>query len=253
MNNLATMVFMVGSALKNAAMKAVDIVLPPRCVLSGDLVERQGMIAPAAWASLDFIAPPFCDCCGRPFEFEVGQGALCVECLEDRPSFNTARAPLKYNDASRDLILGFKHGDKTHAVLAFVPWLQRTGADMLAYADYLVPVPLHRWRFMRRRYNQAAIMAYALSKVTNIKCIPDLLMRMRPTATQGHLNPGERQKNVRKAFALNPRCDVKGKNIVLIDDVYTTGATVKECAETLLKKGAARVDVLTLARVYKNI
>lgn len=240
--------------LLNPIRIVVDIVLPPRCVINGTPVEKQGMVSAEAWAALDFIVAPFCDCCGRPFDFEVGDGSLCVECLDDRPAFATARAALKYNDASRDLILGFKHGDKTHAVRAFMPWLQRAGADMLAQADIIVPVPLHHWRLMRRRYNQSAMMAIALSKIIRKPCIPDLLVRIRPTQTQGHLNPGERRANVRKAFAVRKSCmaNLKGKNIVLVDDVYTTGATIKECTETLLKAGAMRVDVLTLARVSKN-
>lgn len=237
-----------------ALNQLLDLVLPPRCVVSGAPVERQGMIAPQAWSALDFIVAPFCDSCGRPFEFEVGEGALCVECVEERPAFQTARAALKYNDSSRDLILGFKHGDKMHAVLAFIPWLERAGNDMIAQADYIVPVPLHPFRLIRRRYNQAAIMAHALARKTGKTCLPDLLKRVRPTATQGHLNPDARRKNVHKAFAVQPafKSKIAAKNIILIDDVYTTGATVKECAETLLKSGAARVDVLTLARASRN-
>lgn len=228
--------------------------MPPRCVVTGDIVETQGTIAPAAWAGLDFIAAPLCDSCGRPFEIAVEAGALCGECLEDRPEFASARAALKYNDTSRDLILGFKHADKTHSVLSFVPWMRRAGTEMLERADYLVPVPLHRWRFIKRRYNQSALMACALSKETMLPCLPDALLRVRATPSQGHLKAQERHKNVRKAFALNPKYKnmIAGKNIVLIDDVYTTGATVRECTKELLKGGAGEVNVLTLARVVKT-
>ncbi len=233
--------------------QAVDIVLPPRCVVTGDMVERQGMMAPQAWAALDFIAAPFCGSCGIAFEFEVEDKTLCAECLVDMPPYKTARAALKYNDRSRDLILGFKHADKIHAVKAFIPWLKLAGEGMLGQADYLVPVPLHRWRLLSRRYNQAAVIAYALAKNTGLECLPDALARTRATTSQGHLTIKERQKNVRRAFAFNPRYQdqLKGKTIVLIDDVYTTGSTVRECTKVLLKAGAKAVHVLTLARVVK--
>ena len=120
--------------------KAIDMVLPPRCVLTREIVAAQGMISPKGWAGLDFIAEPFCKACGAPFEFETDADKLCVACVNDRPAFESARAAVKYNDASRGNILGFKHGDKIHAAPAFVPWLRRVGAAMLAEADYLAPV-----------------------------------------------------------------------------------------------------------------
>ncbi len=231
--------------------RAVDTILPPRCVITGDLVDRQGMIAAQAWRGLEFISDPFCEHCGFPFDFEVEDGTLCASCIAYQQPYESARAALKYNDVSRSLVLGFKHGDKTHAVRAFVPWLQKAGLEMLEEADLIVPVPLHPWRLISRRYNQAALMAYALAKETGHKVVPDALHRVRVTQTQGHLNTKERHKNVRKAFALNPKyaSKVKGKTIVLIDDVYTTGATIRECTKTLLKSGAARIHILTLARV----
>lgn len=234
--------------------KAIDTILPPRCVVTGDVVERQGMVSPKAWVSLDFITDPFCDRCGFPFEYEVDEGSHCTSCLTHEPPFEQARAALKYNETSRDLILGFKHADKTHVVKAFMPWLGRSAGEMFAQADYLVPVPLHRWRLIARRYNQAALIAQALSKQVEIPTILDALVRTRITASQGHLTAKERYKNVKRAFAVNKkRCDeIKGKSIIIIDDVYTTGATAKECTKALLKAGAEKVFVLSLARVVRD-
>lgn len=233
---------------------AVDTVLPPRCVVSGDSVERQGMIAPQIWSALDFIVEPFCSSCGFPFEFEVGEAMQCTACLDHAPPFQSARAALRYNDASRDLILGFKHADKIFAVKAFAPWLRRAGGAMLKEADFLIPVPLHYRRLVARRYNQAALMAFELSKDTKIESVPDALLRVRATASQGHLNAKERHKNVKRAFAVNPRRKdrLQGKTVILVDDVYTTGATVKACAKILLKDGVKAVHVLTLARVVRE-
>ncbi len=211
------------------------------------------MLAPSVWGRLEFIAAPQCAACGWPFEFEVGEGSLCVACLARRPAYGMARSALKYNDASRDLVLGFKHADKTHAAPAFVPWMMTAGRDVLSGADLLVPVPLHRLRLIARRYNQAALIAHALAKCAKVPVLPDALLRIRSTPPQGHLNAKQRRRNVRKAFAVNPKRakQVAGKTIVLIDDVYTTGATAEECARILLKAGARAVHVLTLARVVK--
>lgn len=234
--------------------QAIDTVLPPRCVVTGDIVENQGMMAPGAWSALDFIADPFCMKCGFPFEFEVDGGGQCASCLGEPPPFKIARAALKYNDASRDIILGFKHADKLHVVSAFVPWLRRAGRDVLEEADVIVPVPLHHRRLLARRYNQAAIIAEALAKDAALDYVPDVLQRVRATPSQGHLTMKERFKNVRRAFAVCKRHKeaFRGKTIVLVDDVFTTGATVGECAKVLMKAGAKAVHVLTLARVVKG-
>ncbi|MGH1398196.1 MAG: ComF family protein [Alphaproteobacteria bacterium] len=251
--------------IKEIAHIALDTILPPRCVVSGDMVDRQGMVAPHVWAAMDFIHDPMCVKCGVPFDyaasgmaeiagFEGDEGLECMQCLDYPPPFASARAALRYNDESRDLILGFKHGDQTHAALAFVPWLMNAGREMLGQADVIVPVPLHRWRLLQRRYNQAAIMAHYVSKESGVPHVCDFLVRKRATATQGHLSFDERRKNVRKAFEVNGKYvdDVKGRSIILIDDVYTTGATVKECAKALKRAGAGEVHVLTLARVVKD-
>ncbi len=177
----------------------------------------------------------------------------CTYCLESPPTYHSARAALKYNDTSRNIVLGFKHADKTLAVKAFAPWLTRAGKDMLAEADAFIPVPLHYTRLVRRRYNQAVLMATELSRDTNIPTLTQALKRTRATPSQGHLSLKERHKNVSKAFAVPDKykAQIKGKNLVLVDDVFTTGATVEECAKVLRKAGAIRVDVLTLTRVCK--
>lgn len=240
--------------LKTMLNHALDTVLPPRCVVTGETVDEQGMLSPQGWAGLDFIAGPACDQCGFPFDFEVEEGSLCASCIDHPPPFECARAALKYNETSRDLVLVFKHGDQTHVARAFVPWLEKAGAPFWGEADLLIPVPLHRWRLLRRRYNQAALIAQALSKRVNVPVDLTMLERIRATPVQGHLHAGERHKNVKKAFGLNPdkKDAVKGKTIVLIDDVYTTGATIKECTKTLRKGGAAKVYILTLTRVVRE-
>ena len=231
------------------------MLLPPRCVVTGEIVAHQGAVSPSAWASLHFIARPFCACCGVPFEFEVEEGGVCASCLDHPPPFDMHRSALIYNDESRALILGFKHGDQTQAVSSFVPWMRQAAAHLTDDIDLVVPVPLHYSRLLRRRYNQAALMARAYAKSANLELGLDVLKRVRAAQSQGHLKASERYKNVRKAFALNPKfeADIRGQRILLIDDVYTTGATIKACAKTLKKAGPGKVYALTLARVVRDI
>lgn len=230
---------------------SLDTVLPPRCPVTQDIVERQGTLSPKAWASLHFLSDPLCKTCGVPLEVDVGKDMECGGCLVTKRQYVKLRSALAYDDASKPLILGFKHGDRTHAVVSFVPWLMQAGRDLIAAADMIVPVPLHRWRLLQRRYNQSGLMAAALGRTAQKNVMHDVLMRTRSTPSQGFLKAGERAQNVRNAFAVRSDVDVSGKNILLIDDVYTTGATVSECAKALKDKGASAVNVLTLARVVR--
>lgn len=160
---------------------------------------------------------------------------------------------MRYASPARDLVLGFKHGDRTYAAPAFGRWLYRAGQELLTDADMLVPVPLHWTRLFQRRFNQSALIARALGRLSGIPVRADLLLRHRRTSSQGVLSPAARRRNVSGAFTLrqNNEAWVSGQQILLIDDVMTTGATVEACAETLLDAGAAGVDALTLVRVIR--
>jgi ComF family protein len=237
--------------LKNLATRALDLLLPPLCLMCDDPVGGAATLCPACWSQITFIAPPFCACCGAPFDIPASAGMQCGACLSTPPLYASARAAMLYDDASRKLVLGFKHGDRIYAAKALAAWMARAGADLLAQADLVIPVPLHRWRLFSRRYNQAALLARYIARLSGKVFAADTLRRVRATPSQGHRKRKERQDNVRGAFAVSLKHVgvVAGKNIVLIDDVLTTGATVDECARVLLKAGAARVDVLTLSRV----
>lgn len=234
-------------------LKIIDLILPPRCVLSGEIVAEQGSLAPKAWQSLRFLSAPYCAVCGYPFEFEVEKSALCAGCVARPPVFTTARAALAYDDASRSLILKFKHGDHLQAIPTLIPMLRRAGVEMLDRADLLVPVPLHRWRLLGRRYNQAALLAWGLGRASGIAVLPDGLLRVRATVSQGRMKSADRARNIRRAFRVpdQNRAKIAGKVIVLVDDVFTTGATAEECAKTLFRAGAAEVHVLAIARVVR--
>ncbi len=235
-----------------AIVALLDALLPPHCLSCGGAVDRQGGLCPACWTALTFIAAPLCARCGLPFEYEVGETMVCGACIADPPLYARARSTLVYDDASRSLLMGFKHGDRTHAAKPFGVWLARAGAEVLDGADFLAPVPLHRWRLFTRRYNQAALLAWETGRQAGVPVTPDLLVRRRRTRSQGGLDRTGRRRNVAGAFTLRQGRVVEGKRIVLVDDVLTTGATVNECARVLLEAGAARVDVLALARVVKG-
>lgn len=235
--------------------RALDILLPHQCHACGTLVGEGGILCPTCWNSVAFLGPPHCAACGLPFEFDLGEGAICGACARELPPYRKARAAVAYGETSRKLLLAFKHGDRLDSAPAFGRWLLRAGNDILGEADLIAPVPLHWTRLFRRRYNQAALLALEVGRTKGLKVVPDLLVRRRRTPSQGHLSPTQRRDNVRGAFTVRPRHleNLVGKRIVLVDDVLTTGATITACTKVLLRAGAASVDVLTLARVVQAV
>ncbi len=232
---------------------ALDALLPPRCLACGCPVDRRGALCATCWERIDFAAAPHCACCGYPFAFDLGTGSLCGACMRRPPAFDRARFVMRYDDASKGLVLGFKHSDRTEGAPTYAAWLARAGAELLAEADLLAPVPLHRIRLFTRRYNQAAMLCRALGQMSGRPVAADLLVRRRNTPPQGRLSPAARRQNVAGAFAVAParRGALEGRRVLLIDDVMTTGATVSACAGVLRRGGAAGVDVLVLARVVR--
>lgn len=239
------------SHLLRIGRAVIDGVLPPRCLACGEIVGQADSLCGRCWGGLTFFAPPWCAVCGAPFAHPMGEDALCAACAREHRSWDRARAVLRYDKNSRHLVLGLKHGDRTHAAGTFGSWMQRAGTEVLAGADLLVPVPLHWTRLFQRRYNQAALLALAIRSAGGPDVAADWLVRRRKTPSQGHLGPAARQRNVRGAFTIRAGRSFAGKRVVIIDDVMTTGATVEECARVLKRAGASFVGVLTLARALR--
>lgn len=239
--------------IRGAINQVIDVLVPPQCLRCGALVDTPGTLCTECWPRLQFIAAPLCIACGVPFEVDLGDEALCAECIRERPAYGSARAAIVYDENSRGLILAFKHGDRTDAAPAYGRWMARAGAEVLAGADALVPVPVHWTRLFARRYNQAALLAQAVGRTANLPVYPDVLLRRKRTPKLGTLGPSARRRVIKGAISIHTRRAslVADQQIVLVDDVHTTGSTIAECTRALLRAGAKGVDVLTLARTVR--
>ena len=229
-----------------------DLLLPSLAHDSPEATASAGLTADA-WSRVIFLEDPVCDGCGAGFEMDGGAfaAAQCAACLAQPHAFARARAACVYDEASRGLILKFKHGDHQPFAPLFARWIARSAAPLLAEADAVAPVPLHRFRLLSRRFNQAAEIARPLARDAGLDYLPDALVRTTHTTTQGGKSARGRRLNVRKAFAVSEagRRQVKGRRILLIDDVLTTGATAEACARVLIEAGARAVDLAVVARV----
>lgn len=240
-------------AWRAALGAAADLLLPPACISCRSRIETHGLLCAGCFAKIDFIAPPLCARLGVPLPYDAGTPSLSAAAIAAPPVYDRARAVACYSQTMRDLIQGFKYRDRQEGLTLFSRWLGQAGAELLAEADLIVPVPLYRSRLWWRRFNQSALLAQGVAKLTRVPADCFVLKRVRRTASQVGLSAEQRKRNVAGAFKLNPaRKDaVKNKTVVVIDDVITTGATAEACARVLKRAGAARVDVLALARAVE--
>ena len=229
--------------------------MPPLCLNCHVEIHQAQSICETCWQEIDFISTPICKSCGYPFETSLGihKDSICPACIAKKPDFDMARAALNYNDTSRDLLMKFKHGDQQHITPLFVRWLHlaKTNFPNDIQIDYVVPIPLHRKRLFKRRYNQAALLAKSFARDNKLVYRADLLLRIKATETQGHLSYKARHRNLRGAFKCSKKhkATLKDKSILILDDVYTTGSTANEAAKVLRRAGAKHIYVLTVARV----
>ncbi|MBR5154725.1 MAG: ComF family protein [Alphaproteobacteria bacterium] len=235
--------------------KIIDIILPPRCLICGKVINSDNSLCGECFSNIKFITNPYCCKCGTPLSCKIDdEKMLCVSCLNPKIKklFRMSRSAVVYDDFSKKLVLDFKFLNHLENKKLLVNWLIMAGRDIFDEGvDLIVPVPLHFSRILQRRYNQSAILAKEVAFRKNIKVSFDALSRIRKTAPQVMCAGKERKKNVKGAFKVNDIEAIKGKRIVIIDDVYTTGSTLKECAKVLLKAGAKSVDTLTVAKVCK--
>ena len=243
----------VRKQFKAIAANVDKLIWPPRSLVSGQAVPGPGLIEAEHWKDFEFITGPVCVICGVPFKLDVGEDQQCPACIARPPHFHSARAALAYNDASRKIILRFKHsGDRTGLNL-MVSWMVQAMPEMIAKADLILPVPLHYSRLIQRGFNQSVWLAAGLSRASKTKMLHHGVKRVRATPSQAGRSASGRRRNVQGAFAVSARAAerIQGKHILLVDDVFTTGATVNACARVLKRSGAASVEVATVLRVVR--
>jgi ComF family protein len=233
---------------------SADLILPAVCVSCSTLITRHNLLCPRCWSGLNLITPPFCDRLGIPLPaYEGTETHISMQALANPPIFLRARAAAHYGGVIRRLIVRFKFEDKHEPLPLFIKLMREAGRGLLADADILVPVPLHRLRLLQRRFNQSALLAKGLSRVSGVPaCVTSL---QRTKRAQVGLAQDARQHNVADAFGVSRsgRKAVRTKRVLLIDDVMTTGATANACASALLEAGASSVDVLAIALVAHGI
>ena len=236
--------------LRGLAGAALDLVYPPACAGCGVLLGSGAGLCPGCWSKLAFIERPYCEVLGTPFSHDLGPGILSADAIANPPPFERLRSVALYDDLARNLVHSLKYRDRTDLAPMMAGWMLRAGDGAVEAADVIVPVPLHRLRLIWRKFNQAAELSRALAALSGTPVLIDAVRRTKRTRRQIGLSPRARAENVRSAFAVTPegREALFGRRVVLVDDVYTTGATVAAVARTLKRAGAADVTVLTFAR-----
>lgn len=241
-------------SLRTGLRGLIGIVYPPTCIACQAATGEAQALCPACWRGIGFIERPYCERLGTPFPVDLGAGLLSPAAIADPPVFARARAVCRFDGTARELVHRLKYGDRVELSLTLGRMMAQAGRELVADADIVLPVPLHRTRLWRRRFNQAAALARAVSRETGLPLATTALTRIRRTRQQVGLTRAQRAENLQGAFHVSAtmRSLVEGRRILLVDDVLTTGATVNAAARALLRAHASAVDVLTFARVVTD-
>lgn len=238
-----------GDSVRGWLSQVADFAIPPVCLECETRIDRHHALCAECWAKISFISAPMCDRLGIPLPYGPGEVLVSAAAAANPPVFDRARAVGLYQGTLKNLIQDFKYRDRQDLLPLLTRWLLQSGQCVLQDGDVLVPVPLYRSRLLKRRFNQSAVLARALSQKTGLLYAPLALWRTRATKQQAGLTRQQRQDNVRGAFQVSKRArrKIAGKRVILVDDVITTGATVSACTRALRQAGADRVDVLAAA------
>jgi len=239
----------VGATFFKSKEVGVAVLMPATCPGCGVHVAENGTICPSCWGKLRFITRPFCPVMGTPFAYDAGSGLLSGEALRDPPPFAHARAVVVHDGLAGRLVSSLKYSAHTELAPWMAHWMVRVAKDLLEESEMIIPVPLHRLRFWQRGYNQSAELARAMAAETKKRFYPEGLVRARRTKPQVGLDAAARRRNVAAAFSVpkGAMAQLANRSIILVDDVFTTGATVRAATKTLLNAGARQVDVVTFS------
>ncbi|AGI74338.1 ComF/GntX family-like protein [Octadecabacter arcticus 238] len=234
----------------------IKIFYPSQCVMCEARTEVDFALCGPCWAETPFIDGLCCDGCGSPLpgQGEPEAGILCDDCMVVARPWSKGRAAMIYKEKARRLVLSLKHGDRTDLTRAAGPWLARAAKPLITVETLIVPVPLHRFRLLRRKFNQAALLAGQAAAVAGVQYCPDALIRRKKTAPlEGHTRD-QRFEALSGAIVPNPKrmALLNGRKVLLIDDVMTSGATFAAATEACYSAGVDDVCVLALARVVKD-
>ncbi|HHX89023.1 MAG TPA: ComF family protein [Paracoccus sp.] len=241
-----------GVAARQAANRVLRVVFPPQCLTCDATVGEDGALCASCWGDTPFVAGLVCDKCGIPLPGQdEGVTVLCDDCHHIARPWGRGRAVLMYGDKARRIVLGIKYYDRHDTIGPAGRWLARAAAPMLRADTLVAPVPLHRWRLFRRRYNQSAQLSAALARASGTDHCPDLLIRPRHTGSQDGRSRTARFENLAGAIIAHPRraALMAGRHVLLVDDVLTSGATLAAATGACFAEGADAVDVVVLARV----
>lgn len=230
---------------------ALSIVYPPQCIACTSATGEAHALCPACWSGLSLISDPVCARLGTPFAHDFGPGMLSPAAIADPPRFDSGRAVALHDGVAKAMVARLKYGERLDLARAMARMMVQAGGPLLASADLLIPVPMHRGRLWQRRYNQAALLANEIGQLAGKPVLFDTLRRVKRTPPQVGLTRNERRSNLAGAFRIDPekRATVEGRHCLVIDDVRTTGSTLNACAHILRQAGAARIDVLTFTLV----
>ncbi|WP_253300049.1 ComF family protein [Wolbachia endosymbiont of Chironomus riparius] len=229
--------------------KAINLIFPNACVNCEQIISEDIELCNECNLKINFLAKHYCNVCGSVIANNI---YTCGKCIIDPPKFKVLRSVFAYDQNSKDIIINLKFFDNLNHVKTFAKWMHQFHKDIFKDADLIIPIPLHRLRLFKRKYNQSALLAKELAKVTNLFYVPYAIKRLRNTNPQAGLSLKQREKNLKNAFSICNKEIIKNKIVILIDDVVTTGATVRSCAHEILSSGVKEVRVLSLARTVND-
>jgi ComF family protein len=238
----------IANKIKYLFKNLIDYIMPLRCSSCAAFIVTNSGFCADCFGKLNFITNPYCKLCGHQLEFSIFTNMECGKCLHNKPSFDIARSLMKFDEHSQKIIYAFKYYDQMSIAHIFAKMLCQRYIKEIFNADLVVPVPMHKFKRLFRKYNPSQILADSIAQIIHKPLRLDLLIKSKWTKSQTALSKVERQKNLSNSFACNSKYLIHNQNILLIDDVFTTGTTVQKCSQILKLAGAASIIVLTIVR-----